>query len=183
MRYGEIKLCDIANGEGVRTSLFVSGCTHHCPGCFNEETWDFSYGDELTDGVADRLVESLEPDYIAGLTVLGGEPMEPANQPAVADLLERVRARFPKKSIWLYTGDTLEELLTEGSSRRTPDTDRLLACVDVLVDGPYVRELKDVTLRFAGSRNQRVIDLPATLKAGRVIPWEDEAIYASHALQ
>lgn len=181
MNYAEIKYCDIANGVGVRTTLFVSGCTHHCRGCFQPETWDFAFGKPFTSEVADAIIESLRPVYVNGLTVLGGEPMEPANQRVLVDLLERVRAELPDKTIWCYTGDHLEDLLDEGSPRRTEVTDRLLACLDVLVDGPFVFEQKDISLRFRGSANQRLIDVPATLASGEVTWWEDEPIFSTHA--
>lgn len=182
MNYAEIKYVDIANGVGARTTLFVSGCTHRCPGCFQPETWDFAYGNEFTDEVADSIVESLRPSYVAGLTLLGGEPMEPENQRVLVGLLERVREELPDKTIWCFTGDLLEDLLDPSSPRRCEVTDRMLACIDVLVDGPFVLALKDITLRFRGSSNQRLIDLPATLAKGEVVPWQDEAIYATHSM-
>lgn len=182
MNYAEIKYVDIANGVGARTTLFVSGCTHRCPGCFQPETWDFAYGNEFTDEVADSIVESLRPSYVAGLTLLGGEPMEPENQRVLVGLLERVREELPDKTIWCFTGDLLEDLLDPSSSRRCEVTDRMLACIDVLVDGPFVLALKDITLRFRGSSNQRLIDLPATLAKGEVVLWQDEAIYATHSM-
>ncbi len=178
MNYGNIKYCDIADGEGVRTSLFVSGCTHHCTGCFQPETWSFDYGEPYTKEVEDKVIESLKPDYIAGLTVLGGEPMEPGNQHALLPLLKRVKEELPKKNIWVYTGDTIENLLY--GDRHTDDTDELFSCIDVLVDGPFKQDLKDISLRFAGSSNQRVIDVPQTLAAGKVVLWHDNPIYASH---
>lgn len=182
MNYAEIKYVDIANGVGARTTLFVSGCTHRCPGCFQPETWDFAYGNEFTDEVADSIVESLRPSYVAGLTLLGGEPMEPENQRVLVGLLERVREELPDKTIWCFTGDLLEDLLNPSSPRRCEVTDRMLACIDVLVDGPFVLALKDITLRFRGSSNQRLIDLPATLAKGEVVLWQDEAIYATHSM-
>ncbi len=182
MNYAEIKYVDIANGVGARTTLFVSGCTHRCPGCFQPETWDFAYGIEFTDEVADSIVESLRPSYVAGLTLLGGEPMEPENQRVLVGLLERVREELPDKTIWCFTGDLLEDLLDPSSPRRCEVTDRMLACIDVLVDGPFVLALKDITLRFRGSSNQRLIDLPATLAKGEVVLWQDEAIYATHSM-
>ncbi len=182
MNYAEIKYVDIANGVGARTTLFVSGCTHRCPGCFQPETWDFAYGNEFTDEVTDSIVESLRPSYVAGLTLLGGEPMEPENQRVLVGLLERVREELPDKTIWCFTGDLLEDLLDPSSPRRCEVTDRMLACIDVLVDGPFVLALKDITLRFRGSSNQRLIDLPATLAKGEVVLWQDEAIYATHSM-
>lgn len=178
MNYGNIKYYDIADGEGVRTSLFVSGCTHHCKGCFQAKTWDFSYGKPYTKEVEDKIVESLKPDYIAGLTLLGGEPMEPANQHALLPLLRRVKGDLDGKNVWVYTGDLLENLLH--GNRHTPDTDEMLSYIDVLVDGPFVQDLKDISLRFAGSSNQRVIDVPKTLQSGKVVLWHDNPIYATH---
>lgn len=181
MNYANIKYCDIANGEGVRTTLFVSGCTHHCKGCFQPETWDFTAGEPFTAETADAIIESLEPDYISGLTLLGGEPMEPANQPTLADLVERVKRELPEKTIWCFTGDLYEELL-EGP-RHTAATDRLLAQIDVLVDGPFIDEEQDITLRFAGSRNQRIIDLNATRATGTLTLWEDDSVFQTHSMQ
>lgn len=180
MNYGNVKYYDIANGPGVRTSLFVSGCTHHCKGCFQPETWSFDYGNPFTSEVADQILESLEPDYVSGLTVLGGEPMEPSNQMELAPFLKRVKDRFPQKGIWLYTGDTFEDLLDEGSVRRCEVTDDLLGYLDVMVDGLFVEELKDITLRFRGSSNQRLIDVPASLASREAVTWEDEKVYSTH---
>lgn len=182
MYFGNIKECDIANGEGVRTTLFVSGCTHHCPGCFQPETWDFAYGEAFDESVADRIIESLKPGYIAGLTVLGGEPMEPENQKVLAGLLARVKREMPAKTIWVYTGDVLENLLDAASPRHTDDTDALLSSIDVLVDGPFVEADKDITLRFRGSSNQRIIDMPATLASGTVTGWHDDPIFSDHRM-
>lgn len=173
MHYGNIKYCDIANGVGVRTSLFVSGCTHHCKGCFQPETWDFAFGQPFTRDVEDTIIDSLRPKHIAGLTILGGEPMEPENQEALAPFLARVKQELPDKTIWLYTGDVWEDLVL-GGSRCTIDTPGVLSCLDVLVDGLFVEDLKDITLRFRGSSNQRIIDVPATLSAGAVQLWSDD---------
>ena len=175
MHYGAIKKTDIANGEGVRVSLFVSGCTNHCEHCFQPETWAFDYGQEFTARSEQELLDALSPTYINGLSVLGGEPFEPENQRALLPFLRKARAAFPRKTIWCYTGFVLEdELLREGSHPRCEVTDSLLSLIDVLVDGRFVEALKDITLRFRGSSNQRLIDLPATLRAGRFIPWTDE---------
>lgn len=182
MNYAEIKYYDIANGVGTRTTLFVSGCTHHCAECFQPETWNFEYGEPFTQEVADQIIESLEPSYVRGLTVLGGEPMEPANQQGLVELLERVKRTYPDKTIWCYTGDLLEDLLDGMSLRRTDVTDRILACLDVLVDGPYDLDRHDISLRFRGSSNQRIIDMPATLAAGDVVLWEDEEVYSTHTM-
>ena len=170
MKYAAIKYTDIANGPGVRTSLFVSGCTHHCKECFNPETWDFAYGNDFTKEVEDAIIESLKPAYIKGMTVLGGEPMEPANQQALLPFYERVRAEVPGKSIWIYSGYTFEELTDAGYKRAHTDvTDKILSLADVLVDGEFKIELKNIRLRFRGSENQRIIDLPATLKTGEIV--------------
>ena len=161
MNYATIRTCDIANGEGVRVSLFVSGCTHRCKGCFNPDQWDFSCGEPFDTAVEARIFENLAPDYIAGLSILGGEPMEPANQRALVPFLERMRARFgEKKTVWVYTGCVLEsDLRADGSRWRTEVTDRFLSLVDVLVDGPFVEELKDISRKFRGSSNQRILHL------------------------
>lgn len=178
VNYSEIKYCDIANGVGVRTTLFVSGCTHHCKGCFQPETWDFAAGKPYTPAVQEQILDSLDAPYVAGLTLLGGEPMEPSNQAVLTDLCEQAKAAHPDKDIWCFTGDVYEELL-EGP-RHTPDTDRLLACIDVLVDGPFEEDKKDITLRFRGSSNQRLIDVSATQKAGQVVLWQDDPEFATH---
>ncbi len=182
MDYAEIKYCDIANGSGTRTTLFVSGCTHHCAECFQPQTWSFDFGEPFTREVEDELIESMRPSYIRGLTLLGGEPMEPDNQRGLVDFLERVKAELPNKTIWCFTGDLLEDLLDATNLRRTEVTDRMLACIDVLVDGPYVKELHDISLRFRGSSNQRIIDMPATLAAGEVAMWSDDPVYATHTM-
>lgn len=174
MNYATIKYCDIANGEGVRTSLFVSGCRRHCPNCFNAVAWDFNYGEPFTKEVRNKILESLAPGYINGLSLLGGEPFEPENQPPLLRLAERVRAELPDKTIWAFTGCTLEtELLRHGSPYRTDVTDRLLSQIDVLVDGPFIEEQRNLSLRFRGSENQRLLDLPATLASGKPVFWDD----------
>lgn len=173
MNYGTIKYCDVANGPGVRTCLFVSGCTHHCKGCFQPETWDFTYGEPFTTEVEDTIIESLRPAHVAGLTILGGEPMEPANQEALVPFLKRVKQELPNKTIWVFTGDVWEDLVLAGP-RCTIDTADLLSTIDVLVDGQFREDLKDITLRFRGSSNQRIIDVPATLASGAVQLWSDD---------
>ena len=180
MNYADIKYCDIANGVGVRTTLFVSGCRNHCPGCFNTGTWSFEMGEPFTAQVEEAILQSLEPTYVVGLTLLGGEPMEPENQEGLLPFLQRVRERFPHKSIWIYTGFTWEQLTSGPSRGCTPLVPRILELTDVLVDGPFILEQKDISLRFRGSANQRLIDVPKTLAAGSVIWWEDEPIFASH---
>ncbi len=164
MNYGEIKKNDIANGEGVRVSLFVSGCRHHCRNCFNQETWSFGYGKNFTEETAHEITEALGRSYINGLTLLGGEPFEPENQRELVPFLEYVRSVCPGKTIWCYTGCVLEELLSGESAYRCEATDRMLSLIDVLVDGPFVEGLKDITLKFRGSSNQRIIDVKRTLE-------------------
>ena len=162
MNYGELKKTDIANGEGVRVSLFVSGCRIHCKGCFNAQTWDFCFGRPFTEETAAEIFEALAPDYIAGLTVLGGEPFEPENQAVLAPFLAEVKRRFPKKTIWCYTGYVYDrDLLPPEGRRHTAVTDAMLFCIDTLVDGPFILEQKDISLVFRGSRNQRILHLRA----------------------
>lgn len=167
MYYGNIKSYDIADGPGVRVSLFVSGCRHHCRGCFNSETWSFTYGQPYTGETEDEIIRLLEPKYIQGLTVLGGEPFEPENQPEVAALVRRVREVYPNKDIWCYTGYRYDTDLQPGGRVFTDVTQELLSGIDVLVDGEFVEELKDITLLFRGSRNQRLICLENGRDAGR----------------
>ena len=171
MYYGEIKNCDIANGEGVRVTLFVSGCTNHCKNCFQPQTWDFCYGQPFTTETEDYLLSLLSPVYINGLTLLGGEPFEPENQAPLLAFLRRFRTALPGKTVWCYTGFTLEELLGKSGECRacTPHTRELLGLIDILVDGRYEEELADITLAFRGSKNQRVLDLPATLTTGEPV--------------
>lgn len=176
MNYATIKFNDIANGIGVRVSLFVSGCTHHCKGCFNAEAWDFQYGEPFTPAVEDTILDALAPDYVAGLSLLGGEPMEPAHQQALLPFLRRVKARYPQKTIWCYTGYLLDdELLAPDGRAHTAVTEEVIGLLDVMVDGRFEEDKKDIRLRFRGSSNQRIIDLPATRKAGRIIlkEWGD----------
>lgn len=170
MYYGAIKDCDIANGEGVRVSLFVSGCTNHCEQCFQPETWDFSYGQPFTRETEAQIIAMLERPFIQGLTILGGEPFEPANQKELLPFVENVREHFTgKKDIWAFSGFTLEELQTPGSYPCLPETLALLALIDVLVDGRFIASQKDISLRFRGSRNQRVLNMPETLRQGKPV--------------
>ncbi len=173
MHYGQIKNCDIANGTGVRVTLFVSGCTNRCPGCFQPETWDFDYGEPFTLQTEGRLLGLLAPDYINGLTLLGGDPFEPENQRALTPFLRRVKALYPHKTVWAFTGYVYEDLLRVGKHPRCEVTDEMLGMIDVLVDGPFVERLKDISLRFRGSSNQRIIDMDKTREAGRLILWDD----------
>ena len=172
MYYGEIKKCDIANGEGVRVSLFVSGCTHHCPGCFNQDTWDFDYGKEYTQETEEEILNALAPDYINGLSLLGGEPFEPQNQAVLVELLRKVKERYPRKNIWCYSGYLFDKELLSESRARCEYTDEMLSMLDVLVDGRFVETLKDIRLVFRGSSNQRVIAVQKTLEAGETVLWE-----------
>lgn len=168
MNYATIKSCDIANGPGVRVSLFVSGCTHHCKDCFNQEAWDFDYGQPFDQAVMDHILDLLNHDYIRGITYLGGEPLDPRNQAGLLDLTRQIRTRLPEKSIWCFTGYVWESL------PRVPEvTEELIASLDVLVDGPFIAEKKNLRLRFRGSENQRLIDVPKSLEAGRIILWEE----------
>jgi len=171
MNYSEIKYNDIANGVGVRTSLFVSGCRHHCPGCFNDVAWEFDSGMPYTNAVEGMIVRSLMPSHVSGLSILGGEPLEPENQPDVAGLIQHVRMMVPEATIWMWTGFTYENLM-HGRSR-TEVLPYILKNIDVLVDERYVKELADITLRFRGSSNQRIIDVPKTLESGEVCLWDD----------
>ena len=171
MYYSVIKPVDIADGVGVRVSLFVSGCTHHCKGCFQPQTWAFDYGQPYTKETEEQLLSLLAPSYIRGLTLLGGEPMEPDNQRALLSLLRRVLDELPQKDIWCYSGYTLEEL--KGDSRaRCEVTDEILSLIDVLVDGEFVEEKRNISLKFRGSENQRLIDLKKTLAQGSVVAYE-----------
>ena len=169
MNYGTIKNCDIANGEGVRVSLFVSGCTHHCHNCFNPETWSFSYGSPFDEQAQSKLLTLLSPDYIDGLSLLGGEPFEPDNQRALVPFLKKVRAQYPGKTIWCYTGYTLGSDLLSERRARCECTDEMLSLLDVLVDGEFIEAQKNISLAFRGSENQRLIDVPATLSSGSVV--------------
>lgn len=168
MNYAEIKTCDIANGEGVRVSLFVSGCTHHCKNCFNRETWSFDFGKPFTKEVEDYIISELAPDYIEGLTLLGGEPFEPQNQRALLPFLKRVRSLYPNKSIWCYTGYLFDTELLGESRARCEVTDEMLSLIDVLVDGEFVQELYNISLQFRGSSNQRIIDVKKSLNSKTV---------------
>ncbi len=169
MRYSAIKYCDIANGTGVRTVLFVSGCRNHCKGCFQPETWDFEHGEPFTAAVEEEILASLAPGYISGLTLLGGDPFEPENQEALLPFLRRVRQEHPDKDIWAYTGYVLERDLAEGGRCHTAETDEMLSLIDVLVDGPYIEEQHDISLRFRGSRNQRLINCRHYCRTGEIV--------------
>ena len=172
MNYGEIKKYDIANGEGVRVSLFVSGCTHHCKDCFNSETWDFNFGKLFTKEIEDEIIESLAPDYINGFSLLGGEPFEPSNQKVLVNLLKRIKQTYPNKTIWCYSGYLFDKELLNNSRARCEVTDEMLSYIDILVDGRFVAELKDISLSFRGSSNQRIIDVKKSLEFDKVILYQ-----------
>ena len=173
MHYGNIKKLDIADGDGVRVTLFVSGCRNHCEHCFQPETWDFDYGNDFTEETENRILEMLAPDYICGLTVLGGEPFEPENQRVLVDFLRKVRRKYPEKSIWCFTGFTLEMLETEGTHCHCEATEEMLSLIDVLVDGRFDKSKKNISLRFRGSENQRLIDLNLTRECGTLTLWNE----------
>ena len=172
MNYAEIKYCDVANGPGVRTSLFVSGCSHHCPGCFNEIAWDFNYGKPFTQDTIDSIIESLKPDYIQGLTLLGGEPFEYSNQKGLLPLVRQVREVLPQKDIWCFTGFLFDKDIIENMCKKWKETNELLSYIDVLVDGRSVEELKNLNLKYKGSENQRTILVNESLKSGNVILYD-----------
>ena len=196
MYYGSLKKNDVANGPGVRVNLFVSGCTHCCKNCFNEETWKFNYGELYTDAITDEIIESLKPSYVAGITFLGGEPMEPANRKEILKLAEQIHQLYPYKTIWCYTGYLTEELLASAgiwNSDRVPsveklprnraidctspasdseDLARLLNLIDVLVDGEFVDEKRNLMLKFRGSENQRLVNLKKTIAEDTIVLWE-----------
>ena len=172
MNYGEIKKCDIANGEGVRVALFVSGCRHHCKGCFNSMTWDFNYGKKFTEETEEEILEALKPNYIDGLSLLGGEPFEPENQEVLVKLLRKVKERYPEKNIWCYSGYLFDKELKKESRARCEYTDEMLSMLDVLVDGRFEEDKKNITLLFRGSENQRLIDVKKSLEEGQVVEWK-----------
>ena len=174
MNYGTIKTYDIANGPGVRVTLFVSGCTNHCPNCFQPETWDFDYGEPFDESTEEYLLRELGRGPVRGLTLLGGDPMEPENQRALVPFLRKYKAAYPAKDLWCFTGFELDrELLVDGSHPRCEVTDEFLSMVDVLVDGRFVQRLKEVGLRFRGSSNPRLIDMNKTREAGKIVLWDD----------
>lgn len=174
MNYATIKPNDIANGPGVRVSLFVSGCTHHCKNCFNSEAWDFNYGKPFTQSTMDEIIKALNHDYIAGFSLLGGEPFEPQNQQVLCDVLEKVKSAYPDKTVWCYSGYSYDKDLLTGRLCDYSITHRMLKCIDFLVDGEFVEEKKDITLRFKGSSNQRIIDVKRSLAEGKIIRWSED---------
>lgn len=175
MNYATIKKHDVANGLGVRVSLFVSGCTHHCKGCFNPETWDFGYGKEFNEDTENEIINALSHDYIAGLSLLGGEPFEPCNQAALLPFITKVKELFPEKNIWCYSGYNFEKDMLTGKLGDPYVTDKMLKNIDILVDGEFVESLKDISLRFRGSSNQRIIDVKKSLAEDSVVLWGEES--------
>ena len=169
MNYAGIKYCDVANGLGCRTVLFVSGCRNHCKDCFQPHTWDFSYGKEFDETIQKELLDSLKPTYVKGLTLLGGEPFEPENQIALLPFVKKVREQYPSKDIWAFTGYIYDTDLIEGGRKHCEATDELLSMIDVLVDGPFIAEQRNLMLKFRGSENQRVIDMKKTFEEGRIV--------------
>ena len=174
MNYATIKPFDVANGPAVRVSLFVSGCTHYCKGCFNKEAWDFNYGEQFTDEHLQKIIEYMKPDYIKGFSLLGGEPFEPSNQKVLCNVVEKIKSIYPDKSIWCYTGYNFEKDLLSARLCDKQITDKMLKNIDILVDGKFVEEKKNLKLRFKGSENQRIIDVSQSIEQNRVILWEGE---------
>lgn len=173
MNYATIKEFDVANGPGVRVSLFVSGCTHHCKNCFNQEAWDFNYGNPFTQAEIDKIIKCLEPDYMKGLSLLGGEPFEYINQQGLLPLVRAFKEAYPQKNLWCYTGFDFEKDIKCDMMVKWPETRELISYIDILVDGKFVEELKDLKLRFRGSSNQRIIDVQKSLKADSVVLWDE----------
>ncbi len=174
MNYADIKCIDVANGPGVRVSLFVSGCTHHCKGCFNPETWDFNYGQCFTEDKVEEVLSYLEPAHIKGLSLLGGEPFEYSNQAGLLPLMRRIKARFPDKDIWCYTGFDFEKDIKGRMMLNWPETRELITYIDILVDGKFEESKKDLSLRFRGSSNQRIIDVKKSLEANEIVLWDEK---------
>ncbi len=173
MHYADIKKYDVANGPGVRISLFVSGCTHHCKGCFNQDAWDFKYGNIFTKNEEDEIIEYLKNDFVSGITVLGGEPFEYVNQEGILPLLKRIRKEFPNKTIWVFSGYLFDKDIVDKMSKSNDTTKELLKYIDVIVDGKFELEKKNLRLKFRGSSNQRIIDVKNSLKANKVILKEE----------
>lgn len=173
MNYATIKPRDIANGPGVRVSLFVSGCTHHCKNCFNQEAWDFDYGEPFTQETTDHIIDLMRPSFVKGITLLGGEPFEPENQPELVKLLRQIKRELPGKSIWAFSGYLFDKDILAGRLGNPAITREFVSYLDVLVDGPFIEEKKNLGLRFRGSENQRLIDVPKSLAAGEIILWQD----------
>ncbi|MEE1305451.1 MAG: anaerobic ribonucleoside-triphosphate reductase activating protein [Agathobacter sp.] len=169
MNYGAVKYCDIANGLGCRTVLFVSGCRNACKGCFQPETWAFDYGEPFDETIQQEILKSLEPGYVQGITLLGGDPFEEENQEALVPFMRKVKESYPGKNVWAYTGYVYDKDLIPGGRKHTENTDELLSMIDILVDGPFVQEKKNLMLKFRGSENQRVLDMKKTLETGEIV--------------
>lgn len=176
MNYAALKPFDVANGPGVRVSLFVSGCRHMCKNCFNKEAWDFNYGEPYTEEQTEKILEAMKPEYIKGFSLLGGEPFEKENQAVLCEVLEKIKEAYPEKTVWCYTGFLYDTDLLTGKICDFSITKRMLDCIDILVDGKFIEEEKDLSLRFKGSRNQRIIDVKASLKEGKIIRWSEDRI-------
>lgn len=178
MKYAKIKKYDVANGPGVRVSIFVSGCNHHCKGCFNKEAWDFNYGQEFTEDTINEISEAMRPNYISGLTLLGGEPFEPINQKGLLKLVRKVKKEYPNKDIWAYSGYLFDKDIMERQVKQLKETRELLSYIDVLVDGKFVENLKNPNLFFRGSSNQRIIDVKESLEYDKIseIKFEKEKL-------
>lgn len=174
MNFAAIKKTDVANGPGVRVSLYVSGCTHHCKNCFNQETWDFAYGKPFTEAQVEEILQALAPSYIRGFSLLGGEPFEPVNQKVLVKVLKKIRETYPQKTIWCYSGYLFDKDMLAGRLGDFATTKEMLSYIDVLVDGEFVDALKNLNLRFKGSENQRIINVPKSLAAGKIILWQGE---------
>ena len=173
MNYATIKEFDVANGPGIRVSLFVSGCTHHCKNCFNQEAWDFNYGNPFTRAEIDKIIKCLEPDYMKGLSLLGGEPFEYTNQQGLLPLVREFKEAYPQKNLWCYTGFDFEKDIKCDMMVKWPETRELISYIDILVDGKFIEELKNLKLRFRGSSNQRIIDVPKSLKTDSIVLWDE----------
>ncbi len=173
MNYADIKQYDVANGPGVRVSLFVSGCTHHCKNCFNKVAWDFNYGKPFTEETINTIINYCKDEYVEGLTILGGEPFEPINQKGILPLVKRFKETYPEKSLWVFTGYDFEEDLLDKMYNNYPETKQLLSYIDIIVDGKFIEDLKNSNLRFKGSSNQRTIMVKETMKTGKLTLWDD----------
>ena len=169
MNYADIKKIDVANGEGVRVSVFVSGCNHHCKGCFNECAWDFNYGKEFSEKEEQQIIDYMNHDYISGLSLLGGEPLEPRNQEGLLPLVKKVKEKFPNKDIWCYTGFDFEKDVVEKMAKNNETTRELLKYIDIIVDGKFEEDKKDLKLQFRGSSNQKIVDVKKSLQTGKIV--------------
>jgi len=172
MNYADIKIADVANGKGVRVSIFVSGCNHHCKGCFNSQAWDFNYGNEFTEKEIDKIIKELDHSYVSGLSILGGEPLEYQNQKGLLPLVKKVKEKFPEKDIWCYTGYSYDKDVLGNMFENWPESKELMSYIDVLVDGKFEEDKKDLNLKFRGSSNQRIIDVKKSLKTHQIIPYD-----------